>query len=448
MKQSKTNGKLILTEYTFGNQKRDIAFFLNDGKMEYLKVLPREDMLSVGTILIGKVRHQVPNIPAAFFALNKEGDIGFLSTKNTEHLQVLNRPFKGKLADGDEVLLQVKREPLKTKEYTVSGRIELHGRFCVAQFGSGRLFFSKSHQECVKGVISSYFRQKALCAPDLSLIGYSGYDLILRTRAEKMTDSADHIEALYRDCADTLSALDQMVKEAANRSCFSVLEKPAGWLQSVREELNSCGFHVNEFVTDSYRLYTSMLENTQDGKYFPTESDILANRNAVALPSADLMTKSTEEKPEPQIRYYQDEQISLPVLYNISARIEETLKAKAWLKSGGYLCIEQTEAMTVVDVNTGRATHGRDAEKLFLQTNMEAASEVLRQLRLRNITGVVVIDFINMADRTFEEDILTFMKKEARHDFQKIHIYEFTKLGLLELTREKGGKSLQEEFRL
>ncbi len=73
MNQSKTNGKLILTEYTFGNQKRDIALFLIDNRLEYLKVLPCEDSLAVGTILIGKCRHQVPGIPAAFFALNKEG---------------------------------------------------------------------------------------------------------------------------------------------------------------------------------------------------------------------------------------------------------------------------------------------------------------------------------------------------------------------------------------
>ncbi|MCD8379742.1 MAG: ribonuclease E/G [Lachnospiraceae bacterium] len=409
MNQSQTNGKLILTEYAFGNQKRDIAFFLKDNRMEYLKVLPREDALLVGTILIGKCRHQVPNIPAAFFALNQDGEIGFLSTKNTEHLKVLNRPFKGKLADGDEVLLQIRREPLKTKEYAVSGNIELQGRYCVAKFGSGRLFFSKSHQDCVKNAISSYFRQKAFCTPDLSLIGYPGFDLILRTRAERMTGSADQMETLFHDCADTLAALEQIVSQAGNRSCFSVLEKPAGWLESVREDLNACGFQVNEYVTDSYHLYTSM----QDDHIF----------------------------------YYQDEQVSLPVLYNISARIEEALRAKVWLKSGGYLCIEQTEAMTVVDVNTGKATRGKNAEKLFFETNMEAALEVLRQLRLRNITGVVVIDFINMADKSHEESILKAMKAQAVYDYQKVHIYEFTRLGLLELTREKRGKSLQESLK-
>ncbi|MCD7752593.1 MAG: ribonuclease E/G [Lachnospiraceae bacterium] len=415
MKQLEPNGKLILTEYTFGKQTRDIAFFLKDNRMEYLKILPREDALLVGTILIGKCRHQVPNIPAAFFALNQEGDIGFLSTKNTEHLKVLNREFKGKLADGDEVLLQVRREPVKTKEYAVSGNVELQGRFCVAGFGSGRLFFSRNHKDSVKDVISSYLRQKALCAPDLSLIGYSGYDLILRTRAEKMTDSAEHMEALYRDCADTLAALEQMVSQAVNRSCFSILEKPASWLDSVREDLLSCGFQVTEYITDSYRLYTSLQENVL--------------------------------KQDSQIRYYQDNQVSLPVLYNISARIEEALGTKVWLKSGGYLCIEQTEAMTVVDVNTGKATRGKNSEKVFFETNMEAAAEVLRQLRLRNITGIIVIDFINMADKSHEESILNAMKELAVHDYQKVHIYEFTKLGLLELTREKRGKSLQESIK-
>ncbi|MCD7862329.1 MAG: ribonuclease E/G [Lachnospiraceae bacterium] len=256
-----------------------------------------------------------------------------MSTKNTEHLKVLNRPFKGKLADGDEVLLQVRREPQKTKEYAVSCNIELRGHFCVAKFGSGRLFFSKNHQENTKDVISSNFRQKALCTPDGSLIGYSYYDLILRTSAEKLTrNDPEGMDILYQDCADTLSALDHLVRDAYNRSCFSVLEKPAGWSRRILDDISACGFYVSECVTDSYRLYTSL---------------------------------QTELKSDPQIRFYQDSQVSLPVLYNISSRIEEALNTKVWLKNGGYLCIEQTEAMTVVDVNTGKATRGKDAEKLF-----------------------------------------------------------------------------------
>ncbi len=312
------------------------------------------------------------------------------------------------------MLRQVRREALNTKEYAVSGNIELQGRFCVAKFGSGRLFYSKSHRECVKGIVSSYFRQKALCASDLSLIGYPGYDLILRTRAENMTDSAGHMDALYRDCADTLSALDLLVKDSESRSCFSILEKPIGWLESVREDLSSCGFQINEYVTDSYRLYTSLQENVL--------------------------------KQDPQIRYYQDNQVSLPVLYNISSRVVEALNTRVWLKNGGYLCIEQTEAMTVIDVNTGKATRDKDSEKLFFETNMEAASEILRQLRLRNVTGIIVVDFINMADRSHEEAVLKLMKTHAAHDYRKIHIYEFTKLGLLELTREKRGKTLRESI--
>lgn len=245
----------------------------------------------------------------------------------------MNRPFKGKLADGDEVLLQVRREPQKTKEYAVSCNIELRGHFCVAKFGSGRLFFSKNHQENTKDVISSNFRQKALCTPDGSLIGYSYYDLILRTSAEKLTrNDPEGMDILYQDCADTLSALDHLVRDAYNRSCFSVLEKPAGWSRRILDDISACGFYVSECVTDSYRLYTSL---------------------------------QTELKSDPQIRFYQDSQVSLPVLYNISSRIEEALNTKVWLKNGGYLCIEQTEAMTVVDVNTGKATRGKDAEKLF-----------------------------------------------------------------------------------
>ncbi|MCD7806961.1 MAG: ribonuclease E/G [Lachnospiraceae bacterium] len=392
--------------------------FYCDGTLEYLKILPQPDTLTVGTILIGKCRHQVRNIPAAFFALDQEGTTAFLPTKELRYTRVLNRQFQGKLSDGDEVLLQVKREPVKTKDYAVTDRIELAGRFCVAKLGSGRLFYSKSCQGDVRDVISSYFRYKGLCAPDESLIGFADYDLILRTKAQRMVEE-QKLDVLHQDCSDTLKALDHLVRTAAHRSCYSILEKPAGWLENIRQEVGDCGFKIEEYVTDSFRLYTAIQEELSEQKSMTSD---------------------------PPIRYYQDPQVSLPLLYNIPSRVEEALHTKVWLKNGGYLCIEQTEAMTVVDVNSGSATQGRDSQKLYFETNMEAAAEVLRQLRLRNITGIIIIDFINMEQKAQETEILNFMKNLAAHDYQKIHIYEFTKLGLLEMVREKKGKSLKESI--
>ncbi|MCD7738576.1 MAG: ribonuclease E/G [Lachnospiraceae bacterium] len=434
MAAKNNSGRMILTEYTFGQKSRDVALFYCDGMLEYLKVLPPEDRLAVGTILIGKCRHQVRNIPAAFFALDQDGTIGFLPTGDLKYTRVLNRPFQGKLSDGDEVLLQVKREPIKTKDYAVTDRLELAGRYCVAKFGAGRLFYPKSHHQSVKDVISSYFRRKGLCTEDGSLIGFAGYDLILRTKAQKLVDSKE-LDALYQDCDETLRALDSLVSTAVHRSCYTVLDKPSGWLGSVCEEIESCGFRIEECLTDSYRLYTEIQEKYRAGN---TESDTPGNRYLT-----DAMTKAQDEL---QIRHYQDIQVPLSVLYNIPSRIEEALRTKVWLKNGGYICIEQTEAMTVVDVNSGSATRGKDSEKLYFETNMEAANEVLRQLRLRNITGVIVIDFINMAEKSREADILEFMKNKAAQDYQKIHIYEFTRLGLLEMVREKRGKSLRESI--
>ncbi|MCD8132092.1 MAG: ribonuclease E/G [Lachnospiraceae bacterium] len=446
MASKNNSGKLILTEYAFGQKSRDAALFYCDGTLEYLKVLPPGDNLAVGTILIGKCRHQVLNIPAAFFALNQEGTIGFLPTGDLKYTRVLNRHFQGKLSDGDEVLLQVKREPVKTKDYAVTDRIELAGRYCIAKFGSGRLFCSKNHHQSVKDVISSYFRQKGLCAADGSLIGFSGYDLILRTKAQKLVEARE-MDVLYRDCDDTLRALDSLVSTAAHRSCYSVLEKPAGWFEGVCEEIESCGYKIEECLTDSYRLYTEMQEKYRAGDTAPTDLCDQSLNNLSSKLKKQSLTDVTAAAPDgSRIRYYQDSQVPLSVLYGISSRIEEALRTKAWLKNGGYICIEQTEAMTVVDVNSGSSTHGKDSEKLYFETNMEAAAEILRQLRLRNITGVIVIDFINMSDKSRETEILELMKNKAVQDYQKIHIYEFTKLGLLEMVREKKGKSLRESI--
>ena len=146
------------------------------------------------------------------------------------------------------------------------------------------------------------------------------------------------------------------------------------------------------------------------------------------------------------VSLYQDTMISLRTLYNIEKIINDALSEYVWLKRGGYLVIEQTEALTVIDVNTGKYDgKDKDREDTFLKINMEAAAEVERQLRLRNISGIVVVDFINMKDdniKILTDELCVQLKK----DNVKCKYVDYTKLGLVEITRQKIRRSLIEYF--
>ena len=201
------------------------------------------------------------------------------------------------------------------------------------------------------------------------------------------------------------------------RTCYTVHQRPVTWLSEVWHELHLCGFAIEEYVTDDFTMLQTLKEFVH-----ASEAD--------------------------KIRLYQDDKISLNALYGLTFKIDELLQTKVWLPSGGYLCIEPTEAMTVVDVNTGKAIRkGEDSEALFYEVNREAAAELARQLRLRNISGMVIVDFINMKSKENEHAILSYMKECAKTDYSKIAVYDFTRLGLLELTRNKKSKALHEIMR-
>ena len=222
---------------------------------------------------------------------------------------------------------------------------------------------------------------------------------------------------MVQDINQAVQALRHTINQASMRTCYTIHQKPVTWLSEVWHELHLCGFSIEEYVTDDFILLQTLKE---------------------------LVHESALDK----VRLYQDDKISLTALYGLKDKIDQLRQAKVWLPSGGYLCIEPTEAMTVVDVNTGKAIRKTDdSEKLFVETNKEAAEEIARQLRLRNISGMVIVDFINMKEKKHEQDILEHMKNVSKTDFSKITVYEFTRFGLLDITRNKKSKALHEIMR-
>ena len=153
------------------------------------------------------------------------------------------------------------------------------------------------------------------------------------------------------------------------------------------------------------------------------------------------------EKKE-QLTLYQDEAITLHKLYGIETKIQELLQTKVWLNSGAYLVIEQTEAMYVIDVNSGKNIAKKPTDSYILSINLEATKEIMRQIRLRNLSGIILIDFINMEETSMKEQLMHELKKLARLDRIPTTIVDMTALGLVEITRKKTKRSLKAQLNL
>lgn len=213
-------------------------------------------------------------------------------------------------------------------------------------------------------------------------------------------------------CEDT----DALLEKAAHLADFSVL-KDKTW-----------NFLDEFFKTESMipeRVVTDLKDNFEDISDFIREN-IPAYKGDIEL--------------------YQDNLVSLSVLYSLESKISEALEKKVWLKSGGYLYIEPTEAMTVIDVNSGKYDKRKEEESAILEQNLEAAKEVARQITLRNLSGIIIVDFINMKSALDQIKLMEFTQNCLNEDTNPGFVIDITKLHLMEITRKKMNKTLNEQF--
>ena len=354
----------------------------------------------VGNIYIGKVMQIVQNINAAFVAI-KPGLNGYYSLEtNRMHLHT-NRPPDERLACGDEILVQVSKENLKTKAWTLSSDISLTGDFVVLFNGSDQIrISSKINSE------NSRQRLKALLEDRKTM--ETSYGVTIRTAAAAASE-AD----ILRELENLTGELDRLLKICKSRTCYSLIyEADPEYMKMLRR------YHHNDFklTTDLSCVYDRAL--------------------------------SCMEHNEDKLKLYDDSSWPLIKLYNIESQLEKAVAKRVWLKSGAFLVIEQTEAMTVIDVNTGKNISKKAAEKQFLDVNIEAAREICRQIRLRNLSGIIVVDFINMRESEHISLLMQALRELAAKDPVQLTVVDRTKLQLVEMTRKKIRRSLAQQLNL
>ncbi|AFZ44296.1 ribonuclease, Rne/Rng family [Halothece sp. PCC 7418] len=360
----------------------------------------------IGDIFLGVVENVIPGIDAAFVNIGDAERNGFIHVTDLGPLRL--KRSAGAITElvtpQQKALVQVMKEPTGNKGPRLTGNISLPGRYLVLMpYGRGVNLSRRIKKD------SERSRLRALAI----LVKPAGMGLLVRTEAEGQPE-----EAIIED----LEALKQQwesIQQAANTARPpALLNRDDDFIQRVLRDIYTS--EVNRIVVDSNIGVKRVKQQ-------------LASWNGGKLPNGVLVDHHREK--QPILEYFR-----------VNAAIREALKPRVDLPSGGYIIIEPTEALTVIDVNSGSFTRSATSRETVLWTNCEAAVEIARQLLLRKIGGVIIVDFIDMDSRQDQMKVLEYFEQSLKKDKARPQISQLSELGLIELTRKRQGQSLYEIF--
>jgi len=370
------------------------AIFENDVMTDIYADRPDDDGI-LDRIYVGKVKHIVKNIQAAFIDIG--GIEGYYSLKeNPVHLYTNQKLPDAAMTPGDELLVQVCRENVKTKAPVLTSALSLAGKYMVLKGMRSTVSLSSKITSA-----SDRKRLQEIFEPWCS--DQTGF--IVRTKAVQ----ADP-ETLEAEMHILKTRYEDILGKSRFLKCFSeVYKAPAEYISRLLQ----------------------MEEDTDQ----------------VCTDIPDVFEKLTAHFKCPScIRFYEDTDMPLVRLLGLETKIERLLKSRVWLKSGGSLIITATEAMVVIDVNTGKFTGKKKLEDTYFTINMDAAKEIAAQLRLRNLSGIIMVDFIDMQSAEHKNRLLAYLKSEVARDPVKTVVVDMTKLNIVEMTRKKEKKPLHEQL--
>ncbi|MDO5410129.1 MAG: ribonuclease E/G [Lachnospiraceae bacterium] len=374
-----------------------IAALKEENRVTELHV-EKEKPFRVGNIYVGRVQSIVKNINAAFVDFGG-GMNGYLALEKADGFFFTRQAREGAVTCGDELLVQLSKEPVKTKLPVLDGHINISGRFAVLIHGESGIVFSRK-------IPRGSFQKELLQEIEQRELLPSQCAMIIRTNAQDAEP-----EEIFAELAQLNMRYQRLIQIAPYRSCFSCLfQEDHAFLSLIRDYPMDQELQV---ITDVKEFYEEV----------------------------------TEKLPEISCRFYEDEKLSLTALYSLNTALDQALGRRVWLKSGGYLILEPTEALTVIDVNTGKCLDKIGKEQHLLRTNLEAAREIALQLRLRNYSGIILVDFIDMEKKEHTDELLKCFRYELLRDRVKTVLVDMTRLNLAEVTRKRVYRPLHEAVR-
>ena len=411
--EKKTHKEVIINAETLETR----VGVLEDGKLEEFNIERTTEERLVGSIFKGKVRNLEDGLKAAFV------DIGFEKNAFLHYWDIVPNQFdssveiverEGRRRDkpkitqkdiprvyppGSDIIVQVTKGPIGTKGPRVTTNLVLPGRYLVLlphsdQSGISRKIENQEERKRLKKIL------RELAIPD-------GMGVIMRTAGE-----GQQKRYFVRDLALLLEewhGVQGRIKSQPMATC--VFQEPDLIERTVRDFLTE---DVERIVVDSQKAHDSM----------------------------HTMISKISKRSANKVKFYNEAQ---PIFdrFNISKQLENAFSRQVALKSGGYIVVDETEALVAIDVNTGRHKGGKDQETTILKVNLEAAEEISRQLRLRNMGGLIVLDFIDMKSRRDQQSVYQRMKDGLRRDKAKTHILPISQLGLMEMTRQRHSESVR-----
>jgi ribonuclease E len=360
----------------------------------------------VSDIYLGVVENVLPGIDAAFVNIGDPERNGFIHVTDLGPLRLKRSAgaITELLTPQQKVLVQVMKEPTGNKGPRLTGNISLPGRYLVLMpFGRGVNLSRRIRSDSERN------RLRALAV----LIKPAGMGLLVRTEAEGKAE-----EAIIEDLEALQKQWEAIQQEANSTRAPALLNRDDDFIQRVLRDMYTAD--VNRIVVDSH--------------------------TGVKRVKQHLVNWSGGRMPEGVLIDHHRDRISVLEYFRVNAAIREALKPRVDLPSGGYIIIEPTEALTVIDVNSGSFTRSATARETVLWTNCEAATEIARQLRLRNLAGVIIVDFIDMDSRRDQLQVLEHFNKALRADKARPQIAQLSELGLVELTRKRQGQNIYELF--
>ena len=382
-----------------------VAALSEEERIVEIRLESDQEKSILGNIYTGQVENIASNIQAAFVQIEPGKRCYYSLAEAQRAVFSAGRKGNGPLRPGDELLVQVSRDAMKGKLPALTSNLNFTGRYLVLTTGDKKFGLSSKLALEDRHRLSGWLKEEVE-RPDKE------FGIIVRTNAADASK-----EEILKELEWLKGRYHKAVVQGRNRTCFSlVLETEPFYVAAVRD---AYGRDLDEIITDVPKIREMILGYLEE------------------------ISPELKEK----LRFYQDKLLPLYKLYRVETALDAIQKEKVWLNSGGFLVIQQTEAFVSIDVNSGKYTGKKKMEETFRKINLEAAAEIGRQLRLRNLSGIILIDFINMENPDHRDELFHVLQKLLRKDPVKSRAIDITPLHILEMTRKKVRRPVIEDIR-